>query len=122
MILLVDDDPEFLQQAQSVLNGGRRGIFFARDAEQARSLMGTVGAAFTSVMVDLDLPGEDGFSLIRDMRHHFPDLPIIAISGVYKKHVLESATLLGAAEALQKPITPEWNAQIEKIHSSNPRP
>ena len=36
-----------------------------------------MAAGFSVVLIDLDLPGQDGFSLIYEMRHHFPDLPII---------------------------------------------
>src|SRR4051812_25378647 len=107
MLLLVDDDPTFLERANSLLRATNLGIFFARDAAHARRLMGSVGAEFSVVMIDLDLPGEDGFSFISEMRRHFPDLPVIAISGVFQKHVLESARLLGAADVLQKPIGPE---------------
>jgi len=118
MLLLVDDDPTFLEKAQDLLDDGARGIFFAGNAEHAKDLMGAVGAGFTVVMVDLDLPGQDGFSLISDMRRHFPDLPVIAVSGVFQKHVLESARLIGAAETLSKPISPEWKAAISRVRAA----
>jgi CheY-like chemotaxis protein len=116
MFLMVDDDPTFLESAQTVLLRGE-GIYFARNAEHARELMGAVGADFSLVLIDLDLPGQDGFSLITEMRRNFPDLPVIAMSGVFQKHVLESALLLGAAGALQKPIGPEWTTTIERVRS-----
>ena len=93
-------------------------MFFARDAEHAKELLGAVGDGFSVVMIDLDLPGQDGFSLISEMRRHFPDLPIIAISGVFQKHVLESAKLLGAAETLEKPIGPEWSSAIARVRAT----
>jgi CheY-like chemotaxis protein len=111
MLLLVDNDPKFLERAAEELVAGR-GILFASSAEQAKELMRVVGAAISVVMIDLDLPGQDGFSLTREMRHHFPDLPVIAISGVYQAHVLDSAKLLGATDALSKPITTAWNVAL----------
>src|SRR3954465_4896762 len=108
MLLVVDDDPSFLEQTK-VLDSGR-GVFFAGNAEHAKSLIATVGAEFSVVMIDVDLPGQDGFSLIREMRTNFPDLPVIAISAVLNTDVLEPAKLIGAADALQKPIGPEWKA------------
>src|SRR3954468_108022 len=116
MLLIVDDDPTFLEQAEAMLNSGR-GVFFARNAQHAKSLMETVGAGFSLVMIDLDLPGQDGFSLIREMHRNFPDLPVIAISGVCQQHVLQSAKLLGPADALQKPITSEWKAAIHRVRT-----
>lgn len=113
MLLLVDDDPVFLETAQTTLDTGR-GVFFAGTAAQAMDLIRTVGSSFSVAMVDLDLPGVDGFQLIRELHRHFPDLPTIAISGVYQRDVLESSKVLGAVEALQKPITVEWNAALAR--------
>lgn len=116
MLLIVDDDPAFLETAELLL-GPERGVFFAKDAEHAKSLMGSVGAAFSAVLIDLDLPGQDGFSLIQEMRKAFPDLPVIAISGVLQRDVLESAKLVGAADALPKPIGPDWIAAIARVRA-----
>jgi DNA-binding NtrC family response regulator len=116
MLLIVDDDPNFLEQAMQVLNSGR-GVFIARDAQQAKELMGSVGAAFSLVLIDLDMPGQDGFSLIREMRAAFPDLPVIAMSGVCQRDVLESAKVIGAADALPKPIDRTWELAIARAQS-----
>src|SRR4051812_69247 len=111
MLMIVDDDPRFLVQAQELLDTGE-GVYFAGSAEHAKALLGCVGQGITAMLVDLDLKGQDGFSLIHELRQHFPDLPVIAMSGVFQRHVLESAKLLGAADALQKPITAEWKSAI----------
>jgi CheY-like chemotaxis protein len=120
MLLLIDDDPQFLEEAEELLNTGR-GVFLAGNATQAKELVGMVGSTFSLMMVDLDLPGQDGFSLIREMRQSFPELPIIAISGVLQKNVLESATAFGAAETLQKPITPEWKVAMARVRARSSR-
>ena len=117
MILIVDDDPRFLEDAGELLDAGR-GVFCARDAEQAKSLIASVGGAFSVALVDLSLPGQDGFSLIIEMRQQYPDPPVVAISGVYQEHVLESAKAVGAVDALHKPITPEWKAAITRIRAN----
>lgn len=114
MVLVVDDDPMFLQNAEGNLNMAR-GILLAANADQAKDLMRMVGAEVKLLVIDLDLPNEDGFSLIRQMRRHFPDLPVIAMSGVVQAHVLESAKLFGAEEVLRKPIGPEWTRMIERL-------
>lgn len=113
MLLIVDDDPAFLEKAQGAL-GMRDGVLLAGTAAHAKQLMTTVGGEFSVAMVDLDLPDEDGFSLIAEMRRNYPDLPVIAISGVFQKHVIDSAKMLGAVEALQKPIGPEWDRAIKR--------
>ena len=113
MLLIVDDDPRFLNRAQDAL-GRSEFVLFASNGEQTRSLIASVGAEITAVLIDLDLRGEDGFSLIEELHAAFPTLPLIAISGVAQPHVLESARLLGAVAALPKPITADWSAAIER--------
>lgn len=116
MLLIVDDDPTFLEQAREVFDAGR-GIFLAPNAQQAKELLDLLGDGLTVALVDLDLPDEDGFTLIREMRSRFPKLAIIAMSGVYQQHVLESAKALGARVTLEKPITPEWNAALARFRT-----
>ena len=112
MILLVDDDPVFLEQAEAILNSDRR-IFLASDAKHALELIEAVG--FSVALVDLDLPDQKGLELIRKIRAISPDLPIIAISGAFSKNALESAKLLGVVDVLSKPAKPEWKAAVERI-------
>ena len=101
------------RNALHVLNGGR-GVFLAGDAQQAKDLMSSVGEAFSVVLVDLDLPGQDGFSLIGELRAAFPKLPVIAMSGVCQGAALQSAKLVGAADALAKPIDLTWLTAIAR--------
>ncbi len=114
MILVVDDDPEFLEQVETALACDEP-VFVAQDGESALELMKTVGDGLSVALVDLNLPTVDGFSLIVAMRKDFPDLPIIAISGVAKGPVLESAKAVGAKASLSKPITREWTNTIERV-------
>jgi DNA-binding response OmpR family regulator len=117
MLLIVDDDPAFLESAEEKLDHDR-GVLFAKDGKHARALLETVGPNFGVMIVDLDLPDEDGFSVIREARREYPKLPIIAMSGVCQSEVLECAKLIGAAETLRKPITPEWNLAIARVRAA----
>jgi CheY-like chemotaxis protein len=119
MILVVDDDPAFLEQVGPALEPSR-GVLFAGDAARAMEL--AVGLKDVSVaLIDLDLPGTDGFALIDELRERVPELPTIAMSGVLQPDVLESAKALGAAAVLRKPITPEWKTVVNDIRESKPR-
>jgi CheY-like chemotaxis protein len=112
MTLMVDADPVFLQDAKAVLNLDA-GMLFAKNGHEALSFVKFI--AFSVAMVDLDLPGESGLELIRNIRAACPALPIIAISGVYSKAVLESAKTVGAEEVLEKPPTPAWKPVVERL-------
>jgi len=107
MILVADHDASFLELAGTILNRDRQ-VFLALDAQQAFQLAEHLG--FTVALVDLDLRGKDGLSLIEKLRKSFPDLPVIAISSVLSGHRLDEAVGLGVVEVLHKPITPDWEA------------
>jgi len=119
MILVVDDDPKFLERAREVLNRERQ-VFFASNSRQALTLAKDLG--FSVVLVDLDLGHDDGLVLIRQMNERFPGLPIIAVSETPAKAIVEVAKGFGAVEVLQKPITPEWKPFVEKVRALRNRP
>jgi CheY-like chemotaxis protein len=116
MILVVDDDQTFLQKAQAVFSKtAMSDLIFAKDAVQAMRLLNALSEDFTVALIDLDLPGTSGFDLISEVRKQFPNLPVIAISGVYQEPALESAKVMGADEVLRKPISQEWKTAVERI-------
>jgi len=53
---------------------------------------------FSVVLVDLDLKGKDGLSLIQKMRESFPEVSIIAICSLLTGGDLDAARKLGVAE------------------------
>ena len=117
MILVVDDDPDFLILAERFLPPDK--VMFASDARHAVALVTLLGEdEFSVALVDLNLPQESGFELIPRLRQTFPSLPVIAISGYFPADVLESAKGLGAVETLAKPITREWNKVVNRCRRS----
>jgi CheY-like chemotaxis protein len=118
MILVVDNDVSFLELASKILNRDRQ-VFLAIDAQQAFQLAEHLG--FSVALIDLDLKGKDGLSLIQHLRESFPDLPIIAISSVLSGREREDAMELGVAEILHKPITPAWKPVVERIRATRGR-
>ena len=116
MILIVDDDPSFFEKAEAVL-APERGLLFLTHGREAVQFIRNIGVSV--VLVDLSLGPENGFDLIRNLRENAPKLPIIAMSGVYPREVLESALLLGANEVLSKPATPFWKKVVDRVRQSN---
>jgi CheY-like chemotaxis protein len=113
MILVVDHDPDVLEQAQKILNRDRQ-VFLASTAAKALDMVQRLG--FSVVLVDLDLPG-DGYALIRKLHDHNPDLLIIGIKGAIKSSVQEATKNPGIVEYLEKPITPAWKPVVERIRA-----
>jgi CheY-like chemotaxis protein len=113
MILVVDHDPEVLENARQVLNRNRQ-VFLASTAQQALEMI--QGLGFSVVLVDLDLPG-NAYGLIEKIHDAHPELLIIAISGSHRTSVLQATKKLGVVEVLSKPITPEWKPVVERIRA-----
>lgn len=113
MILVVDHDPEVLEQAQKILNRDRQ-VFLASTASQALEMVQRLG--FSVVLVDLELPG-DGCALIKKLHDANPELLIIAIKGAMKASVQKATDGLGIVEYLEKPITPAWKPVVERIRA-----
>ncbi|HEY7490589.1 MAG TPA: response regulator [Candidatus Tectomicrobia bacterium] len=56
------------------------------------------------VIMDMLMPQRDGLETIRELREHFPQAKIIAISG--RMDLLVLAQTAGAVRTLQKPFAP----------------
>jgi DNA-binding NtrC family response regulator len=114
MILVVDQDPQLLEQASRILNRDRQ-VFLASSAEQALEMVGRLG--FSVVLVDLELTG--AHALIQMLHDAHPDLLFIGVHGAMKATMrMADSTRLGVVEFLEKPITPEWKPVVERVRAS----
>ena len=116
MLLTVDADVVFLQAVERVLNV-KTGVLLARNAEQALSLLRSVGSTFSVALVNSELLTHDGLSLI--LRHEYLNLPVIAITSAMREQVFEAANGLGDASVVRKPITPELKAAIARLRETS---
>jgi CheY-like chemotaxis protein len=108
-ILVIDDEVAARNAIRSILehrghhvvvaDGGQRGV----DAIEA--------SAFDAVIVDIFMPGMDGFQTIKALRQSAPKVAIIAISGYAFRQsswpvpdFLKIACDLGATRCLRKPF------------------
>jgi DNA-binding response OmpR family regulator len=112
MILVVDHDPEVLEQAQKILNREHQ-VLLASTAAQALDMMQRLG--FSVVLVDLELPG--GYALIQLLHDKNPSLLIIGVRGAVKASVQQGTETGAIVEYLQKPITPEWKPVVERVRA-----
>lgn len=112
-LIVVDDDPEIRELLADYL--GRHGMraLMAEDAEALRRLLEVETPDL--LIVDLMMPGDDGFTLCRDLRRH-SDVPIIMLTASADETDRILGLELGADDYLGKPFNPrELLARIKAV-------
>ena len=69
-----------------------------------RFVAGLPGARPDCVLLDLHMPGMDGFSVLRRVRETCPALRVIVITALDQPGVCETCLAAGAADYLVKPL------------------
>lgn len=101
-ILLVDDEDIVLHALGSFLRAlGHRteGVQRGTDALEALERGG-----YDLAMVDVKMPGMDGFEVLERVRRAHPELPIVMMAGHGDPESVRRATKLGATDFLCKPF------------------
>ena len=99
-ILVADDSPEVVYVVSRTLEEAGFRVLSAgtvRDALDVLDLQPDVGL----VLSDIRMPGEDGFDLWRVLRHRFPSMPVILMTG----HAVTPDDMVPrGASILEKPL------------------
>lgn len=107
-ILLVDDHPlilEALRQTLKQLDTEVR-LFDAKSAEDGRRLAAQEADA-DLMLLDLGLPGADGFTLLQELRNEHPTIPVVVLSGSDRREDVMRAIDLGAMGFIPKSASPQ---------------
>ncbi len=103
-LLVVDDDDRIRALLKRYLSKAGFRVSAARDAEEARRKMD--GLTFDLLILDVMMPGEDGFALTRSLRQH-NDVPIILLTAKGEAADRIEGLKTGADDYLPKPFEPE---------------
>jgi len=103
-ILVVEDDPDIARLLAMMLRNGGLAADVACDAEQAVSMLRS--RRYAAMTLDLVLPGQDGVSLIRQLRAQpeTRELPIVVVSAKMEEGRLAINGDFTAIDWLAKPI------------------
>ena len=101
-ILVVDDNRDLVTSTAELLEVAGYDAIPAYSAREAVDLLDEV-KSIDLVLSDIRMPGVDGFDLLRVLRHRFPSLPIILMSGV---PVTSDDIVPAGAMILTKPFDP----------------
>lgn len=100
-ILIVDDDPLTRQALGRLLMRQGYQTSFAATVGEARSLLAQGGLDL--VLTDLQMPGEDGLTLVREIRQRFVNLPVVMLTAHGTMDTVLQALRAGANDFLTKP-------------------
>jgi CheY-like chemotaxis protein len=101
-ILVVDDDESTREVIAAVLEAAHAQVHVAASAAEARQRLQQLAPAL--IIADLGMPGEDGFSFMRDMRQNGGStVPAIALSAYADRGSQEAALQAGFNAFQAKP-------------------
>ena len=115
MLLIVDDENDFRDNATAFLSTSGYHVLASRDLPATRDLISRLGSEVDVVLVDLSLGSESGFDLIRSVAERGQGPPTIAFSGTQNEASLESSLAMGASAILRKPVDISWCDTIERV-------
>ena len=104
-ILVIEDDPIMREALADWLRAAGYGVRTAADG--SAGLAAVRVAPPRLVVTDIHMPGASGTVVISELKQHYPQVAVIAMSGLFNSgHGLdaEAAIALGAARALAKPF------------------
>lgn len=104
-ILIVDDDLLIRSGLQRVLNHQGYEVEQAESAEAAQKIFPR--RFFDLVITDLQMPGQDGLALLRDIKNHSPHTPVVMLTAHGSMDVVVDALRGGASDFVTKPYTPQ---------------
>jgi two-component system cell cycle sensor histidine kinase/response regulator CckA len=104
-ILVIEDDTIMREAVAEWLRAAGYSVRTAEDGDAG--LAHVQGAPPALVVTDVHMPGTSGAFVIAHLKQHHPEIPIIAISGLFESGFgmkADDVVALGAARALAKPF------------------
>jgi excisionase family DNA binding protein len=105
LVLVVDDDPQLREFVR--INLELEG-YVVREAERAEEALAVIeDQAPDLVLLDVVMPGTDGWQLLQRMQERHGSIPVIMFSGKVDERAADEATRRGAQEFVGKPFDPQ---------------
>lgn len=112
-VLVIEDDPRIRRIVQLTLE--REGLQVTEAASGEAGLEQLSEHDFDVVLLDLMLPGQDGFEVCREIRRN-SNVPIIMVTARSDSHDVVAGLEAGADDYVRKPFVPkELSARIRAL-------
>ena len=108
-ILIVDDEPDvaelFRQRFRREVRQGLYVLHFAYSADDAlEKLDSGIRPQLIVILSDINMPGMDGLTLLREIKRRWADLPVMMVTAYGDDERRQRASEYGAADFLSKPV------------------
>jgi len=114
-ILIIDDDASIRSSLEKILTENGYQLTVAADGDSAQSEF----AQADLLILDLNLPIQDGWDILGQVSAGYPLLPVIVITGLADQ--LDERAIPGASAFLEKPIeVPALLETVERLLNRTP--
>lgn len=105
IILIIDDEKNIRRSVEMICSSEGYQVATAANAEAAWPVLQEQRVDL--ILLDINLPGTDGLTLLSRLKTKHPDMPVIIISGYGTVENAVTATKRGAFDFIEKPIHKE---------------
>jgi len=125
-ILAVDDETDvadlFRQHFRREVRQGQYVLHFACSGEDALDKLARgIEPQLIVILSDINMPGMDGLSLLREVKEKRPDLPVIMVTAYGDEERRRRASEFGAADFITKPVDFDFlKAQLRRLSITRP--
>ncbi len=124
-VLIVEDDPAAADLFRHWLKAANYAAEVEHSAEGAMARLRS-GWHFELILGDIELPGRSGLDMVRQVRTHYPHIPVVLITGHHVPEIAAKAISSGAIGFLLKPIdrhmllerlemVMQWQQQTQRV-------
>lgn len=101
-VLVIDDEPALLAMLSHALRRDGYAVTSCRDGAEALGAM--TRGAYDVILTDVSLPKMSGIDLIKEVRRHDLDVPVLLMTGHTLEDAVGAASEHGALRCLEKPF------------------
>lgn len=103
-ILVIDDEKHLCELLTDVLSRDEYQVQSANTGKQGLALLSAVETAFDMVFTDMKLPDMTGIQVLKEIKRHTPQTPVVMMTGFATKETAVEAMRLGAYDYIAKPF------------------
>jgi len=112
-ILVVEDTETSIKFFDAALRRSEASLMWAESGEEAITVLNDNIETIDIVLLDLNLPGINGFEVLKHIRNIAPELPVIVQTAYLFSGEQNTSFSLGANDFISKPI--QLNELLENI-------